>query len=140
MREKPQDASLEGVEHVPQSPRRAPAYCNSRVTEAQSPHTKQTAPPHKSHLQAGGTLQPPHFPSRACREADSGVTAAAATAQSAQSCIPGQLHAPEGENPELRPDLPMLTSINYHRLWCKGARGNHWLITGLERCNLHSTE
>jgi hypothetical protein len=52
MREKPQDAGLEGVEQVPQSPRRAPAYCNSRVTEAQSPHTKQTAPPQVS--PAGG--------------------------------------------------------------------------------------
>lgn len=120
---------LEGVERPPEytqgasppeSSPRAPACGGSTVRKpSPSPHT--TAP-HKSHLQAGGTLQPPHFLSQALSGKEiPGVTAAAAPGHSR---TPGELHAPEREEQSCAQtcQCSRTSTIQVSRLWCKGGR------------------
>lgn len=126
MREKPQGCGLEGVEHVPQrAPQSTPAYGGSALLqrEAIPPVPTQTAP-HKSHLQAGGTLQPPHFLSHLSQACQGRKFRGLQLQRLLATLVPRAPCKPQKRKSELRPDLPMLTNSNYHGLWCKGGWGN----------------
>lgn len=133
MREKPQGCGLEGVE-LPEK-ERAPAYGGSTALQQreQTPPVPTRPTPTKSHLQAGGTLQPPHFLSQAChgrKFRGLQLQRLLATLASRPPCKPQK-----GKN-RVAPRPANAHEHRLSRLWCKGGIGKfcalHGLITGLQ--------
>lgn len=105
------------------APQSAPAYGGSRALQSEEipPVPTQTAP-HKSHLQAGGTLQPPHFLSHLSRACQGRKFRGLQLQRLLATLVPRAPCKPQKRKSELRPDLPMLTNIDYHGCGVRGDR------------------
>ena len=91
-------------------------------------------------MQAGGTLQPPHFLCTLVMEGNSGGYSCSGSRPVLYPRRPASPRKRKLEKSELRPDLPMLTNINYHGcgvrgyklILCENALAHH----RSRRCNL----